>query len=136
MPHKPPRPCAQPGCPNLTYDRYCLRHTVKRSSAARRGYNHRWKKYREKYLLMHPRCIICGRPADTVDHIQPITRGGSFWDPCNHQPLCKACHDRKTATEDNGFGKRPPPSVLFWGDAETARKVRIGDVSEGIRGFE
>nr|WP_292832122.1 HNH endonuclease signature motif containing protein [Mesorhizobium sp.] len=28
-----------------------------------------------------------------------------FWDRSNWQPLCKPCHDRKTATSDGGFGR-------------------------------
>ena len=37
-----------------------------------------------------------------VDHIVPH-RGDQklFWDKSNWQPLCKACHDRKTWREDN-----------------------------------
>lgn len=44
--------------------------------------------------------------ANVVDHIKPH-RGDKvlFWDSANWQPLCKECHDRKTATEDGGFGR-------------------------------
>lgn len=28
-----------------------------------------------------------------------------MWDECNWQPLCKPCHDSKTAREDGGFGR-------------------------------
>jgi 5-methylcytosine-specific restriction endonuclease McrA len=36
-----------------------------------------------------------------VDHIIPVSQGGSFWDPTNHQPLCGKCHSAKTMTEIN-----------------------------------
>jgi 5-methylcytosine-specific restriction protein A len=45
-------------------------------------------------------------PAAVVDHITP--HGGDealFWDRDNWQPLCKPCHDAKTAREDGGFGR-------------------------------
>ena len=40
--------------------------------------------------------------ATVVDYIVPH-RGDQklFWDKSNWQPLCKACHDRKTWREDN-----------------------------------
>lgn len=41
--------------------------------------------------------------AEVVDHITPLTAGGTN-DESNLQALCKQCHDRKTATEDGGFG--------------------------------
>lgn len=70
-----------------------------RDSAAKRGYGRRWQKYRDNYLRLHPLCKMhqdMGRivPATVVDHVQPH-RGDHklFWDPKNHQPLCKPCHD-------------------------------------------
>jgi 5-methylcytosine-specific restriction enzyme A len=60
---------------------------------------------------MHPLCVRClaqGRitASAVTDHITPhcgdVT---AFWSATNHQALCKACHDRKTATEDGGFGR-------------------------------
>lgn len=44
--------------------------------------------------------------AEVVDH--KIPHGGDmvlFWDRNNWQALAKACHDRKTATRDGGFGR-------------------------------
>ena len=29
MPHRPPKPCAEPGCPRLTNGRYCEEHTAR-----------------------------------------------------------------------------------------------------------
>jgi len=43
--------------------------------------------------------------ATDVDHIVPHCGDMAlFWDVLNWQPLCEACHGRKTAREDGGFG--------------------------------
>ncbi|MEY8205403.1 MAG: HNH endonuclease signature motif containing protein [Bermanella sp.] len=80
-----------------------------RPNAHRRGYSHVWRKARLGYLSHHPLCKHCERDevveeATVVDHIIPH-RGDKqlFWDKTNWQPLCKRCHDHKTATEDGGF---------------------------------
>lgn len=39
-------------------------------------------------------CSYCGRRADTVDHIEPVYRGGSG-DPRNLAPACRACNSKK-----------------------------------------
>lgn len=120
MPMKPARPCRYPGCPALTRDRsgYCDAHLKQtrrqydndRGTATERGYDYRWQRYRTMYLSEHPLCAACLKAdkvveATVVDHIIPH-RGDMklFWDPNNHQPLCKPCHDIKTAKEDGAFG--------------------------------
>lgn len=77
----------------------------------RRLYGRRWNAYTKSFLAMNPLCRYCtanqrDEPASVVDHITPH-KGDAvlFWDPDNHQPLCKRCHDRKTATVDGGFGR-------------------------------
>ena len=84
----------------------------RRASAYARGYGPRWAKARAVFLARHPLCRTCdaqGRvtAATDVDHVTPH-RGDQtlFWDESNWQPLCKACHSRKTASEDGGFGNR------------------------------
>jgi 5-methylcytosine-specific restriction protein A len=63
-----------------------------------------WREYSRKYLREHPFCE-CGEPSEAVDHKIPVSRGGSFWNPSNHQQKCHRCHNRKTATTDGGFGR-------------------------------
>jgi 5-methylcytosine-specific restriction protein A len=73
-----------------------------RPNANARGYGARWQKSSKAYLAAHPTCARCPEPATVVDHIIPH-RGDmvKFWDAeGNWCPLCKRCHDRKTATED------------------------------------
>ena len=87
--------CNKCGCHRLTHDTYCELH----------------QHLKRPYLLSHPFCIRClqqGRyeKATVVDHITPHKGNQQlFWDRNNWQPLCKQCHDRKTATEDGGFGR-------------------------------
>lgn len=112
VPRKPLRPCNKVGCPNLTRDRYCDEHNQlnnqydkHRGTAAQRGYGAKWRKARIAFLSQHPICLRCGAIATVVDHIVPHKGDmGLFWSMSNWQPLCKACHDRKTVKEDGGFG--------------------------------
>lgn len=115
------RPCNHPGCSLLLpYGQsYCEPHRkakqqqsdAHRGSASQRGYTGAWQKARKYYLLAHPLCRMHeqqGRlePASVVDHIIPHQGDKTrFWDATNWQPLCKRCHDIKTATEDGGFGR-------------------------------
>ncbi|MBT2215847.1 HNH endonuclease [Virgibacillus dakarensis] len=111
MVYKPKRPCGEPGCNVLTNQSYCEEHKKNhhkehdryRKSSYERGYDHEWRKYRLSFLRRHPLCKNCSEPgtpvpATEVDHIIPH-RGDKklFWDPNNHQALCKSCHSSKTA---------------------------------------
>ena len=71
-----------------------------------------WQKARATFLARSPLCVECDkdglvRAATIVDHIIPHKGDQNlFWDTSNWQPLCKPHHDRKTATEDGGFGRQ------------------------------
>jgi len=109
------RPCTHPGCRKYAVkgEAYCEEHLKakakesdsRRLNAYQRGYTSKWDKVRRVFLMTHPLCVICGRPATDVDHIVPH-RGDKrlFWDQNNWQPLCHECHSRKTVKEDGGFG--------------------------------
>jgi 5-methylcytosine-specific restriction protein A len=111
MPLSPPRPCAAPGCPELVHGKArCDAHERKRDrergTAHERGYDARWRKYRLVYLAQHPLCAPCasqGRTtaASVVDHVRAHKGDVTlFWDPRNHQPSCKPCHDARTDEGD------------------------------------
>lgn len=120
MPQRPTRPCRMPMCPHLSYDGsgYCPEHLKQtrkqdeRPTAAQRGYDARWQRYRTWYLIKHPLCVLCLaketpviREATVVDHVEPAKGDMTlFWNEKNHQPLCAECHNIKTASEDGGFG--------------------------------
>jgi len=86
-------------------------------------YDYRWRQYSKGWLRQHPLCgdrlngvstqhSYCAQQgyvvaASVTDHIEPHKGDlAKFLDPENHQSLCAPCHNRKTATEDGGFGNR------------------------------
>lgn len=81
-----------------------------RKSANERGYGYKWQKLRDWFIGRHPLCEECLKhhritQATDVDHIIPHKGNPKlFWDVNNLQALCHACHSRKTAAEDGGFG--------------------------------
>ena len=121
MPMKPKRNCKHPMCNKLIYGTYCDDHLIqhkqsinKRTHSNRADYHAwyssaRWRLLRINYLRLHPLCVRCDKPtaATVVDHIMPHKGNKElFWSVDNLQPLCKRCHDVKTATEDGGFGNK------------------------------
>jgi 5-methylcytosine-specific restriction protein A len=118
MPIRSLRPCSTAGCSGLAADRFCPKCKSNgvgdgRPTAAERGYDGEWRRYRTQYLREHPHCVDPFRkhiglivPASVVDHIKPHHGNKElFWDENNHQGVCKSCHDYKTATQDGGFGR-------------------------------
>lgn len=85
-------------------------HDARRGSSASRGYGAEWRAVRAEHLAAEPACRECGAPGTDVDHIVPRSRGGSDGH-ANLQTLCHACHSRKTATRDGGYGRRGPWQV-------------------------
>ena len=123
MPYTSPRPCRHPGCPSLVGGTpgtpgdkgggYCQQHArqlrqaedAERGTASQRGYGATWRRLRTMFLAAHPLCadpfgVHEGRPvaATDVDHIV-MRRNGGTDDESNLQPLCHACHSRKTSAE-------------------------------------
>lgn len=106
--------CNKPGCNRLVpySENYCEEHKGNSFKGSSKGFSHRdwhslysstdWKKKSKDFLRRWPACCVCGSTATVVDHIEPH-RGdlNLFWNENNWQPMCKACHDRKTQTEIN-----------------------------------
>ena len=114
MPFKPPKPCAKPGCPNLTHSRYCEQHQAEmnktydmtqRDRELKRFYNSQpWQALRQQKLKRDRFCEECRRGgrlvlATHVDHKHEIRQGGERLDMDNLQSLCHSCHSRKTLKE-------------------------------------
>jgi len=92
------------------HQRQCLnegrvRSKDNRPTSAKRGYDHKWRKYRKVFLGMNPLCVLCQRRgeisgASVVDHIIPHKGDKElFYDEGNHQALCVRCHNAKSAKE-------------------------------------
>lgn len=75
----------------------------KKRSDSRKIYDSKmWRHVvRPRKLVDNPFCEMCERHgiyniATDVDHIKPISNGGSPFDFDNLQSLCKRCHSQKT----------------------------------------
>jgi 5-methylcytosine-specific restriction enzyme A len=116
------RPCARFGCPNIVDRGYCAScrkaapariYERSRGGSAERMYGYAWQRASKAWLREHPWCAdLYGTHgerfelAKLVDHIVPHKGNRElFWDQSNWQSLCVACHGRKTAMEDGGFGR-------------------------------
>jgi len=123
MPISAPTPCRHPGCGAvLAKPGYCPAHRgavhrdygrARRSFDSELGFyqSKNWREVRAVLLRDQPLCVRCeaaGRlvAAKVVDHIVPIKEGGARFGRSNLQPLCVACHNRKTARET--AGRRSP----------------------------
>ena len=112
MPHSPPTPCRETGCPALSYTPRCSLHTKERQhvydrqrgTTKERGYAGEWFKIRRDVLREEPACRRCGGPASEVDHIIPKRSGGTN-ERANLQGLCGSCHSSKTVRETQ-WGRR------------------------------
>ena len=110
MPTAMRRACRVHGCAAAAVsDGFCAEHAQQRNAqrdadrgtASERGYGYRWSQLRLIVLRAQPACAVCGAPATDVDHITPKRLGGEdVLD--NLQPLCHACHTRKTMRERRG----------------------------------
>jgi 5-methylcytosine-specific restriction protein A len=49
---------------------------------------------RAAYVIGRP-CALCDAPAEQLDHIRPVSRGGTDH-PTNVQPLCAVCNRDKS----------------------------------------
>jgi len=77
-----------------------------RPNANDRGYDVDWQRCRAAHIAREPTCRHCGALADEVDHIVPLSAGGSKLDDSNLQSLCRSCHRKKTLADQS---KYPPP---------------------------
>lgn len=108
MPSKPLRPCCHVGCTELVDRGYCDKHKPEirqydkyRGNSNDRGYDSKWRKFRENYLKAYPVCCDCLvigsiEPAVDVHHMVKLVDGGKRLDPANCMPLCHSCHSIRT----------------------------------------
>ena len=121
MPYKPKKPCAYPGCPNLTDKRYCPEHEslenkrynkYQRDPEHKKRYGKTWQKIRARYVKQHPFCEMClqkGKivPVEQVHHKIPLAEGGTH-DTDNLISLCQSCHSRIHAERGDRWHNKTP----------------------------
>lgn len=111
MPSQPLQYCLTPGCSQRVKSGHCDKHKAKpqydinRPSSSKRHYDRHWKPKRDKWLSEHPYCVECQRngivrPANEVDHIIPLSKGGVD-NESNYQSMCKPHHSIKTWKENH-----------------------------------
>ncbi|WP_280319907.1 HNH endonuclease [Nocardia wallacei] len=108
---KAPRRCPTPGCTNLIrFTEYCDTHTEAWAVPSGWVKPPGWDRIRQTVLERDDyRCHICGRQgADTVDHITPVSQGGT--DAMHnlgpvHDRTPPHCHRAKT-NQDRATGPR------------------------------
>jgi 5-methylcytosine-specific restriction endonuclease McrA len=52
---------------------------------------------RARWELYGGLCYFCGKQAEHMDHVKPLTKGGANW-PCNLRPICRSCNSKKRVT--------------------------------------
>lgn len=71
--------------------------------------NSAYRRKAKAYLATRTTCAWCGREgADTVDHILPLSKGGSLLDERNWRPMHAKCNTRR------GNGDRIMPQSRDW----------------------
>jgi len=114
------RNCKTPHCPNPAIrSDYCpscqkeksfnYRNQRKEKLTVMHGSNFYhstvWRKLRDWFIRNNPVCVAivdgqpCNQPGEHVDHIKPISQGGSLTLVDNLQTLCASCHSIKTRKE-------------------------------------
>lgn len=116
---RPSKPCKKAGCHcDAVKQGYCLPHFKEYqrnkprswTNVNDRGYTYQWRLARKVFLIEHPLCVECGRPATDVDHIIPHEGDQAlFWNRLNWQALCHECHSRKTMKEIHARMRKGTP---------------------------
>jgi hypothetical protein len=124
------KPCKHPGCAGLTAKQYCAMHKTTyrkqiRPTGKQRGYDYKWRKVRKAFLAAYPECVVCGKPAKMVDHIQPLAFGGDHRYE-NLQSMCWSCHKYKTDQDYKAVQYNINSKVtLVWGSPGSGKTTYV-----------
>lgn len=102
--------CTNPGAQHRGYCQECINRKRRERYAVDSDFRHRLRRHAyqrkrqvnavppegEEHLLelFEGMCAYCGAPADTWDHIYPVSRGGKTT-PGNILPACRSCNSSK-----------------------------------------
>ena len=109
MSDRPKKSCRHPNCPELVTPptTYCDAHQPapridNRPSSDARGYDHKWRKFKDAYLRANPLCVDCltdkrPEPATEVHHkVKLSVAPERKYDKTNLMSLCRKCHQIRT----------------------------------------
>jgi 5-methylcytosine-specific restriction endonuclease McrA len=79
-----------------------------------RVYGSAWRKMR-RYILARDNftCQYCLAPATTVDHVEPVSKGGEILNPENLVAACVSCNSKKQDKSARFFLKPNPTARLY-----------------------
>ena len=68
----------------------------------------RWRKVSKAHKRNFPLCEVCAandelKSVDVTDHIVPIEKGGSKFNPLNFMSMCHEHHNAKRGLESHGY---------------------------------
>ncbi len=90
----------------------------KRDDAPKRLAGRKLQERRARWFRHHPLCAACDalgitRIGTQLDHIVPLSKGGSDTDEANYQSLCATCHEEKSLRE-KGYRPRVRIGIDGW----------------------
>lgn len=99
---RPDQPCDLDGCDQPHYCLgFCAKHYVQRVSKPRRKALELAAlgevdavRLQARIDYYGGRCWMCRAPWTCIDHVKPLSRGGSLW-PANLRPACTSCNASK-----------------------------------------
>jgi len=78
-----------------------------------RVYGSAWRKMRVYILARDSHtCQYCAAPATTVDHVDPVAKGGEILNPENLVAACVSCNSKKQDKSSAFFLKRDSTAML------------------------
>src|SRR5690606_31185675 len=95
----------------------------------RRTDEHMWRQLQRRIpaklreVILKDPCVYCGGEADTVDHMLPVSRGGTR-DRDNLAPACWACNQEKADRTVAEWMKYRAEQGLPWPPTTTDQRIR------------
>ena len=91
--------------------------------------NRRWRQSIHRHTSN--RCIYCGKPSESIDHVFPLSRGGmSVTENC--VPACLSCNGQKSDTDvfdwyrrQHFYDPRRAMAIRAWTDGDLRLALRL-----------
>ena len=83
------------------------------------------------HKLTKHNCIYCGKPSESLDHLHPISKGGTST-TSNCVPCCLSCNGKKSDSEvlswyrkQNFYDPRRAMAIRAWLDGDLRLAIRL-----------